>query len=69
MSEQERIYDFIDAEIPPTKNSDIIGVSLWPPSSPEHNTLDYAMWGVLENKTNTTSHPNIVLLEPVIEAE
>ena len=37
----------------------IIGVSFWPPSSPDHNPLDYAIWGVLENKTNATSHPNI----------
>ena len=34
----------------------MIGVSLWLPSSPD---LDYAIWGVLGNKTNATSHPNI----------
>ncbi len=27
--------------------------------SPDLNPLDYAIWGVLENKTNATSHPNI----------
>ena len=26
---------------------------------PDLNPLYYAIWGVLENKTNTTSHPNI----------
>ena len=29
-----------------------------PPSSPDLNPLDYTIWGVLENKTNATSHPN-----------
>ena len=31
--------------------------------SPDLNRLDYAIWGVLENKTNVTSHPNIGLLK------
>ena len=30
--------------------------------SSDHKPLDYAMLGVLENKTNVTSHPNIGLL-------
>ena len=29
--------------------------------SPNLNPLDYAIWGILENKTNATSHPNIGL--------
>ena len=29
--------------------------------SPNFNFLDYAIWGVLENKTNATSHPNILV--------
>ena len=37
--------------------------------SPELNTLDYAIWGVLENKTNATSHPNIGSLKNAIEEE
>ena len=41
------------------KKSEIIVVSLWPPSSPDYNSLDYAIWGVIENKTNATSHRNI----------
>ena len=43
------------------KISEIIGVSLWSPSSPDLNPprLDCATWVVLENKTNATSHPNI----------
>ena len=31
--------------------------------SPDLNRLDYAIWGVLENKTNVTSHSNIGLLK------
>ena len=27
--------------------------------SPDLNSLDYAIWGILENKTNATSHPHI----------
>ena len=35
---------------------------LWPPSSPDHNPLDYIIWGILENKTNTTFHRILVHL-------
>ena len=31
--------------------------------------LDYAIWGVLENKTNVSSHPNIGWLMTAIEEE
>ena len=51
------------------KKSEIIGVSLWSPSSPDYNTLNYAVWGVLENKTNATSHPNNGSLKIAIEEE
>ena len=37
--------------------------------SPDCNPLDYAMWCVLENKTNATFHPNIDLLKNAIEEE
>ena len=30
--------------------------------SPDFNPLDYAICGILENKTNATSHPNIGLV-------
>ena len=39
---------------------------------PDHNLLDYATWGVLENKTKQnqyTSHPNIGLLKTAVEEE
>ena len=37
--------------------------------SPDLNPLDYATWGILENKTNATSYPNIGLLKTAIEKE
>ena len=37
--------------------------------NPDLIPLDYAIWGVLENKTNATSHPNIGLLKAPIEVE
>ena len=49
--------------------SEIIDISLCPPSSPDHNHLDYAIWGVLENKTNATSHLNIGLFKTAFEEE
>ena len=39
------------------RNSEITEVSLWPPSSPDFNPINYAIWSVLENKTNTTYFP------------
>ena len=60
MSEQkkkwQRIYDLLHTKTKPKKISEIIGVF-----DPDLNPLDYTQWGVLENKTNATSHPNIGL--------
>ena len=68
MREQEkkrqRIYDLLNTETKPKK----IGVSLWPPSSPDLKPYD-VLWSILENKTNTTSHPNIGSLKTAIEEE
>ena len=36
---------------------------------PDFNTLDYALLGVLENKTNVTSYPNIGSLKTAIREE
>ena len=47
----------------------MIGASLWPPSSSDHSPLDYVMRGILENKANETSHPNIGLLKIAIVEE
>ena len=45
MSEQEKkrwkIYDLLNAETKPQIISEIIAVSLWPPSNPSLNHLDY----------------------------
>ena len=37
--------------------------------SPDFNSFDYAIWDVLENKTNATSHPNIGSLKTAIKEE
>ena len=65
---RQRIYDFLNTEIKPIV-FEITGVSLWPSSSPDFNPLDYAIWSVLENKTNTTFHPNIGSLKTAVERE
>ena len=49
--------------------SKTIRVSLWPPSIPDLNPIDYATRGILENKTNETSCPNIGLLHTDFEEE
>ena len=41
------------------KYSEIIGVYLGPTSSPVVKPLYYAIYSVLKNKTNATSHSNI----------
>ena len=37
--------------------------------SPDLNPLDYAMWGILETKTNATSYPNVDSLKTAIKEE
>ena len=54
---------------PSQKISEIIGVSLWTLTSPDFNSLDYALQGVLENNKNTTSYLNIGSLKTAIEEE
>ena len=54
----------------PNQNiSEMIGVSLWPPSNQDLNPFDYTIWGVLENKTNATSNLNKGSLKTAIEEE
>ena len=49
------------------------GKSVWtvnkPYLIPNRNPLDYAIFCVLENETNSTSHPNIRSLKTSIEKE
>ena len=54
---------------PNKKISEIIRISLWPPTSSDLNHLNYTILGALENKTNATSHRNIGLLKTAIEEE
>ena len=67
MSEQEkklqRIYELLNAETNPKNfKNNWFHYGL-------HQAFDYATWGILENKTNTTSHPNIGLLKTAVEEE
>ena len=43
--------------------------TLWPPSSPCLNPLDYAVWGVLEDKVGATSHPSVDALKNKVKEE
>ena len=65
---RQRIYDLLNAETK-QKKSRIIGVSSWTESNPDFKLHDYTMRGVLKNKTNATSHPNIGSLKTAIEQE
>ncbi|QQP35032.1 Transposable element tcb2 transposase [Caligus rogercresseyi] len=42
---------------------------MWPSSSPDLNSLDFAVWGELERKTNRTPHPNVDALKATIRTE
>ena len=66
---KRQIYDLLTAETKPKIFSEITGVSLWPPSRPDLNPLEYAILGVLENKTDATYHLNIGSLKNVIAEE
>ena len=60
---RQRIYDLLNAE------TEIIGVSLWPPSSLDVKPLDYDIRVVLENKTNAIFHLIVGSLKTTIEEE
>ena len=49
--------------------ADFWPADFWPSSSPDLNPLDYAIWGVLEESVNATSHPNIESLKAAIIKE
>ena len=36
---------------------------------PHLDLFDYALWGILKNKINATSHPNIHLHKTAVEGE
>ena len=54
---------------PSQKTSEVTGVSFRPPLSPDLSPLDYAIWGVQENRTNSTSHTNVGSLKSAISEE
>jgi len=52
-----------------TNFADFWPADFWPPSSPDLNPLDFAVWGVLEKATNKTPHPNLESLKTAIKNE
>ena len=43
--------------------------TLWPPSSPHLNPLDYAIGGIFGAKVQATNHPSLVALKAKINQE
>ena len=43
--------------------------SMWPPSSPDLNPLDFGIWGNVERKACSTPHPNVESLKAAVEKE
>jgi inhibitor of nuclear factor kappa-B kinase subunit alpha len=52
-----------------TQTPDFIQSSEWPPSSPDLNPLDYAIWGILEARVNAVQHPSPDSLKKHLRAE
>jgi len=48
---------------------DFIQSSEWPPSSPDLNPLDYAIWSILEAKVNAIQHTSLDSLKKRLRAE
>ena len=45
---------------------DHITPNMWPPSSPDLNSLDYYVWGVVERETNKHPHNTLDSLKAAI---
>lgn len=43
--------------------------SMWPPQSPDLNPLDYAIWGIMEQKVCAVPHPGVDALRVCILRE
>ena len=41
---------------------------LWPPSFPDLNSTDFAIWSILESKACSSNHPNIETLKNRLKA-
>ena len=48
---------------------DFIPSTLWPPSSPDLNPLDYCIWGILQARVNATRHISIESLKAALIRE
>jgi len=48
---------------------DFIQSSEWPPSSPDLNPLDYAIWGILEAKVNAIQHRSLESVKKTLRNE
>lgn len=48
---------------------DFIPWTLWPPSSPDLNPLDYSIWGILEARVNAKRHNSIESLKATLLRE
>ncbi len=43
--------------------------SMWPPSSPDLNPLEYGIWGYAEREVCRTSHPSVDALKAAVDLE
>ena len=41
---------------------------MWPPSSPDINPMDFAIWSILESDVSTRSYPNLDSLKAAIHS-
>ena len=57
----QRVQDFLSRRIPLFVTKEV-----WPSNSPDLNPCDFWMWGVLEEKSNSTAHDSVLDLKRVI---
>ena len=57
----KKVQDFLKENLPLMVPKDI-----WPSSSPDLNVCDYWLFGVIEGKSNVTSHPSVNSLKASI---
>ena len=43
--------------------------SMWPPSSPDCNPLDYGIWGIVERRACATPHLSVDALKAAVDAQ
>lgn len=48
---------------------EFISSAQWPPSSPDLNPMDYAIWGILESKVNVRPHRSLDSLKSALQRE